>query len=303
MAEEAHKEEHGGAEGGHGGGGHGGGGHGGGHEEGHEGAPEWLISFADNVALLMGFFVILLAMNMGPKASPVQGGVKDANGGGGPDMAMETIISIREAFKNAHFDPNDPDDAKIIKYMNDRANAGTANEEGISGSHQNVEAIRTSDYKNVTGRIPFDDRSAVLSALGREKVLEVAGKLRDQRWIIEVRGHVAPFEEMRDVQRGWRLSNERAQAVGAALIEAGLRPENLRLVACGSYDRVVTRTYDQEQDRQNQRVEIIVTTEVVPQDPYAGPGEKAKDEKTPGEKEAPPVKAAGEHEGGDGHGE
>ena len=67
----ADHDEHGEHEEGHGGGSHGGGHAAGGHEEGHEGAPEWLISFADNVALMMGFFVILLAMNMGPKGSSV----------------------------------------------------------------------------------------------------------------------------------------------------------------------------------------------------------------------------------------
>ncbi|MCL4212087.1 MAG: hypothetical protein KJZ68_15650, partial [Phycisphaerales bacterium] len=47
-------------------GGHGHGHGGGGHEEGHEGAPEWLISFADMVMLMMGFFVILFALNVNP---------------------------------------------------------------------------------------------------------------------------------------------------------------------------------------------------------------------------------------------
>jgi len=283
MAEAAaHGEEkHGSGEGSHGGGGHGGGGghSGGGHEEAHEGAPEWLISFADNVALLMGFFVILLAMNMGPKSTPVQGGIPDANGGGGPDMAMETIISIREAFKNAHFDPSDPDDAKIIEYMKKRANAGTADEEGIPGSHQSVQAIRPSDYKNVTASIPFDDRSAVLSPSGRETIGRVAMEQRDQRWIIEVRGHVSPFEEMRDISKGWKLSYQRSEVVAQGLIEAGIRPENIRLSSAGSYDRVVARTYDREQDRGNQRVEIVVTTETVGSDYYAAPaGAKAGDD-------------------------
>ena len=55
--EEGHDEKgHGG--GGHGGGGHGGGGHGGGHEE-HEGVPEWMVSFADNTALMMGLFGLI----------------------------------------------------------------------------------------------------------------------------------------------------------------------------------------------------------------------------------------------------
>ncbi len=272
MAEDAHKEEaaaggeHGG--GGHAAGGHGGGGHGGGsHEEAHEGAPEWLISFADNVALLMGFFVILLAMNMGPKSTPVQGGIPDENGGGGPDAAMEAIISIREAFHTKNFDPNDPDEAKLMRYMARRA-TGQASQEGIAGEHQNVQAIRPTGLTAPTASVPFDSRSAVLSPTGRQVLNQVAEKLRDQRWVIEVRGHASPFEIMRDNVKGWELSHERAMAAAGALIEGGLRPENLRLVACGVSDRVVARTYDPEQDRDNQRVEIVVTNDTVQADYY-----------------------------------
>jgi len=272
MAEEAHSEEkHGSGSlhgGGHGGGGHGGGG---GHEEGHEGAPEWLISFADNVALLMGFFVILLAMNMGPKSTPVQGGVPDSNGGGGPDMAMETIISIREAFKNAHWDPTDPNDAKIIKYITDKKKRGEAVEDGLPGKHANVANIKPGEWKREAVSVSFDDRSAALNATEREKIAAIAEKLRDTRWIIEVRGHVSPFEEMRDSVKGWKLSHERAEVVALALIEAGLKRENLRLVLCGSADRVVGRTSDPQLDRNNQRVEVIATNETVAGDYYAAP--------------------------------
>jgi chemotaxis protein MotB len=271
MPEDAHDEKGSHAAGhvaGHGGG------HGGGHEEGESGAPEWLISFADNVALLMGFFVILLAMNLGPKAVPVQGGVRDEDGiPTGYDTAMETIISIREAFNSANFDPDNPNDAKIIRYL-ERKKMGNANEQGVPGSNPNVQAIRPTEFKSVTASIGFDDRSAILSPTGRQTLSEVAARLRDQRWIIEIRGHVSPFEEMRDAAKGMELSFQRAQAVRQALVEEGLRPETLRLVACGSYDRVVGRTYDPQQDRNNQRVEIVLTNETVPADYYAQPADE-----------------------------
>jgi flagellar motor protein MotB len=262
-------DSHGG--GGHGGG-HGGGGHGGGgHEEGHEGAPEWLISFADNVALLMGFFVILLAMNMGPKAEPVQGGAKGEHGAGFPsDPAMEAIIGIREAF-HTPLDPLDPDDAKVLRYkmMKD---SGQANEPGVPGTFTNVQALENHNFKNITGSVIFDNNSALVSPSARKTIAEVAARLRDQRWIIDVRGNVSPFESMRDNTKAMNLSHERAMAVAQAMIEAGLKWENLRIVACGSNDRVVARAFDAQEDRSNQRVEIVVTNETIPADPYAHDG-------------------------------
>jgi flagellar motor protein MotB len=276
MSEAAHGEEkHAPASGG--GGAHGGGGghssgppHGAAHEE-HEGAPEWLISFADNVALLMGFFVILLAMNMGPKATPVQGGEQSE-----VDPAMEAIISIRKAFNTPDFDPDNPEEAKILRYLT-RKNLGNANDDGIPGTNPNVQAIRPGEFKAVTAAITFDEKSSVLSPSGRQTLSEVAGKLRDQRWVVEVRGHVSPFEEMRDSLKGMDLSHARAKAVAQALVEEGIRWENLRLVACGSYDRVVARTYDAQQDRSNQRVEIVVTNETVQPDYYSQPDKTEED--------------------------
>jgi outer membrane protein OmpA-like peptidoglycan-associated protein len=213
----------------------------------------------------MGFFVILLAMNMGPKAVPVQGGVK-GDQDSGLDPTMEAILSIRENFHNPPSEDN-PADAELIRYKKWRD--GEADQEGIHGRNESVQAIKPTDFKNITASIPFDDRSVLLSTNGRKTLAEVAGKLRDQRWIIELRGHVSPFESMRDNTRAMDMSHDRAKAVAQALVEAGLKWENLRLVACGSNERVTVRTYDPQADRTNQRVEIVVTNETVAPDPYA----------------------------------
>src|ERR1051325_10394638 len=117
MAEQEKHEE--GAESGHGG--HGGGGHGGGgHEEHHEGAPEWLISFADNVALMMGFFVILLAMNMAHKT--VGGGGKRGSGGGADDI--DFVLAIRQAFNPIDMTSENPTEAPLRKRLRERATEG-----------------------------------------------------------------------------------------------------------------------------------------------------------------------------------
>ena len=216
----------------------------------------------------MGFFVILLAMNMGPKVTPRQGGEPDKDDGTTVNnKAMDAIISIRDAF-HSPLNPNDPADAAIIRYKLLR-DSGRAEDPGIPGSFRNVQALENAHYKNVTGSVPFDDRSSLLSPTARQVVTEVAAKQRDQRWILEVRGHVSPFESMRDNIKAMKLSNERALVVAQALVEAGVKWENLRIVACGSNERVVPRPNERTADRGNQRVEIVVTNETIAADPYA----------------------------------
>ncbi|CAG1004931.1 hypothetical protein PHYC_03183 [Phycisphaerales bacterium] len=269
MAEHEHKEEGGES---HGGGGHGGGGHGGGggHEEGHEGAPEWLISFADNVALLMGFFVILLAMNM---AKVTQGGIggEDKMGGSDSDAMMEFVISVREAFNNPiDIQSKNPEDQMVIRYIL-RRGTGDADQDSVAGPHPTVQSLLNGNVVNTTALIPFDDQSAAVPPDSRATLAAVAAKMKDQRWIIEIRGHVGPFEAMRNPIRARELAYQRAMTVATTLVESGVRWDTLRVVSCGDSQRVVPRAFGRDEDRANQRVEVIVTSDTAPEDPYARP--------------------------------
>jgi len=84
--------------------------------------------------------------------------------------------------------------------------------------------------------VVFDNQSALLSPVGRKTLTDVAAKLRDQRWIVEFRGHVSPFESMRDNTKAMNLSTT-GPWLGPGPGRAGLKWETLRVVACGSNDR------------------------------------------------------------------
>lgn len=284
MSEHEHKEgeEHGHGSGGgghgHGGGGHG---HGGGAHEEHEGVPEWMVSFADNTALMMGLFVILLAMNMGPKADPTMGGSpsQDEAFEGANARMLDWALGIREAFNNpVSIDSNDPREAQLVKRLKQRKNPGISQVLGPEGDAQNQQAVRPTDYTEIGGMVTFEDGSDLLSSSAKHTIAEVAEHIKGARWIVEVRGHVSPSETMRNSRRAMELSFDRSRAVAEQLVAQGVKWEQLRLGAAGDNERKVSRTYDRQEDRGNQRVEIIVTKEPLPEDPYrkgasgSGPG-------------------------------
>lgn len=280
MAEEGHGEhEEGGHSKGHGGGGHGGGHGGGGHEE-HEGVPEWMVSFADNTALMMGLFVILLAMNMGPKAKSVMGGepsdkASEAAASANNEM-LDFVIGLRESFHNpVDMGSNNPRDAGLRKRMMERA--GEENN-AVSPSDNNKKggAVRPSDYNDVGASVSFDDGSALMTALARNTIVDVAKKLADSRYVVEVRGHASPFETFMNVEKGLALSYERALTVSREMATQGVKWSQIRVVACGDNERVVGRTFDRAKDAANQRVEVILTKELVAADPNSKEAVKGK---------------------------
>lgn len=244
------------------GGGHGGGG--GGHEE-HEGAPEWLISFADNVTLMMGFFVIMLAMNMKPASSGGGEGKGDGGGTRAPDM-IDLAISVREAFNNpVDLHSFNPGDQPLIQRLHQRRGDNEPHEPGPRGEDHELNSIRPTDYHQLSGAVPFEDYQTQLNDSGLEALSDIASHMRGLRLIIEVRGHASAAEAFQTDDRGMKLSYERAATVAQLLADAGLDWRQLRLIASGDNDRMKAIVHDKAGQRRNQRVEVIVTNEVMPE--------------------------------------
>lgn len=249
-------------------GGHPPGGHGGGGHEEHEGAPEWLISFADNVTLMMGFFVILWAMS-----------IKDAKSGGGTGEGSQggiavasqsewhdAAIAIRAAFNNP-VDINSlaPHEQLLVQRLRQRMaeGDGEALQEGQRGRRPGVEIVRKSDYYGDGGLVRFEPGSVELSDAARTAALEICQRLRGRRWIIEVRGHAGAAETAELADHGAHLSYQRAAEVGGLFAANGIPWRRMRLVACGDTERVASTAYNAADDAENRRVEVFTTDELM----------------------------------------
>lgn len=266
MAGHDDDKEHGkGHEDAHGGGGHahagGHGAHDGGHDEGeHEGAPEWLISFADNTALMMGFFVILLAMNMGPKGSNASEGSGEA--GQPTDVQLDWVIALREAFNNpVNPHSTDPKDAVLVQRLRERS--GDGDPDDPRGRHERTQSMQRGPRQDPSSVVYFAPSLSELDEQGRRDLDAIVDSVRGLRYVLEIRAHTSAAESS-NVEAGFKLAFDRAMAVARRLIAQGIDRKLLRIVPVADNERVEERSYTAVSAARNRRAEIVVTDEVMP---------------------------------------
>lgn len=241
--------------------------HGGSHEEPHEGAPEWLISFADNVTLMMGFFVIMLAMNMGPKGGGGESETPLEGEAGGPPLNFyDTAIAIREAFHNpVQLNSMDPNEQALVRHLNERRGLGISEQAGPEGDEHNVQSLLRGQFQGLCGRVTFEHLSDHLGEEGRKAVSAIGLHVRGLRVMIDIRGHVSAAEAYEDPSHGMKLAYDRAWAVAEALGAEGLSWRQFRVTACADNERIDAQVYDEFGHQRNERVEIVVTDDVMPE--------------------------------------
>ena len=185
---------------------------------------------------------------------------------------LDLAIGIRAAFNNpVSVDSKDPREAALVRRKKEKM-FGPVKEAGPPGNQETGQGPTQTDVSNVSNTISFEDGSAQFNAAARDAVIDMATRAKDQRFVIEVRGHISPTERMRaGGDRGYKLAFDRAQAVANLLATNGVKWENIRLVACADNERAVPRAYTESDQRKNQRVEIVITKQLVGPDPLSRP--------------------------------
>jgi flagellar motor protein MotB len=229
----------------------------------HEHEEGWIVSFADNVLLMMGFFVILFALNVQPKGGNPGGGGEESEGVAEEPDFVDFAISVRKAFHTLDdLDPNKPEDQKLIQRMEQQQGAGESRDDGAKGNDRNVKSVRDTNHFGKGTMVNFALRSTTLDEAAGVTLTEFAKKHRGRDSVIEIRGHASFAEGYKKSEEAMTIGFDRAMAAARALEAGGIPWHRLRVVSAGDNERAEAFPGEDETDARNARVEVRVTNEV-----------------------------------------
>ena len=230
---------------------------------GHAGGPGWFVTFADLMALLVAFFVMLVAFSTqdAAKLQVVAGSMRDAFGvqdKGRYSGVIEVMgLPTRPKLKNvANIDPkeasptpapdeNDRNRSYGARFKEDRKFALAAaslrqamqNMPEITEASKHIMPEETKQGLNVEivdqeGRSMFADGAKEPFERTRQLIQKLVPSLKAMPFRIAISGHTSTSKVPAKPGYGpWELSADRANAVRAILAAEGVPPGNFYIVA------------------------------------------------------------------------
>lgn len=237
-----------------------------------QGAPGWVVTYADTMSLLLCCFVLIVAMSgvkTGDRFPAVAASMRRTFGGSDAAAAESMVPATR-----------------LVDLLRGLETQVGAHDTGPSGGEgAKVPALRVAEVRDgieiaIGGTVTFDAFSATLRPEGRELVEKTADLLAGYNTKVLVRGHATgeplPANSLYDNARD--LSYERAKSVATVLEDRGVRPARVAIVALGDTEPLRRQVGAGDRPSADRRVEILVTEDLP--DDHAGLTE-AKDSKEP----------------------
>lgn len=200
-----------------------------------EGAPEWMVSFADMITIMMSFFVIMFALASGDK------GKKD-------DKQQAVIESLEYRFgpkwnplSSWGLMPGDSPVQNAGSKMKLRTPPVQEDPDGemvrIRGKKKaRIFVPRSGDSPAVGGAVYFDDASVELSEAQQQRLVEIATELAGKPQMIEIlaRASNRPLPEGAAQADRADLAYARCRNVAELLTDLKIEPQRLRLTVSRS---------------------------------------------------------------------
>jgi len=222
-----------------------------------EGAPDWIVTFADLATLLLCFFVLLLSFSRMDDAQfkEVAGSLKEAFG-------VQRVVPVWDLPRGIDMisrDFNTTFTTDLAEKIRTAVKQAGGKEEGTS-----VEENARGLLINLPGSVLFGPASAGITEEGKTLLAAISPILREVGGELHIEGHTdaTPFGAGVGAGAGaldgnWRLSFDRALSVLGFFASEGFAPGTLVPIGRGSSVPVASNATPEGQQA-NRRVEILL---------------------------------------------
>lgn len=226
-----------------------------------EGLPEWIMSYADMITILMAFFVVMYSM------------------AGSPDKSKEEAIfkSLRNQFgamvpgwmsvgKGTFIHK----DSQVLRLSGkgssnqSNKNSGGADRRAGQGEHSRVHTLRPGEQSATGGVVYFAEGSSDLNKQDEQQLQTLAEEMSGKPQKIEIRGHTSrrPLSGSAPYRDHWDLAYSRCRHTMEYLESLGIDPKRFRL-SVAAENEPVPGGVDAMNRGLNSRVEVFLLNEVV----------------------------------------
>jgi len=224
-----------------------------------EGLPEWIMSYADMITILMAFFVVMYSMAGAPNKAKEAAVLKSLHQRFGPMWPGITSLSpgpfIRE---------NSPL-ARLTNGRNGKNSKGARGQgDGTPrGDRPHVLSLRQGDQTALGGTVFFPEGSDALSTDLEKQLQVIANDLDGKPQKIEIRGHSSRKPSAAEPQgrNSWDLTYARCRHTMDYLVSAGIDARRIRLSMAGDNEPPLKPAGTAL--GQSSRVEVFLLNEVI----------------------------------------
>jgi chemotaxis protein MotB len=231
----------------------------------NEGAPDWMVSYADMITILMAFFAVLYSMAI----------AKDANKDGPIMKSLQRQFGRVEGLPmTSHALAGSPPTAKAAANTNPPRESSNR---GLAGDFARASTIEFDDQATIGGAIYFDAGTSGLNDRQRQQLQTVAKDLGDKPQPIEIWGHTLgrtrePNDKLDD---SWYLAYARCNNTMRYLVSLGIDPQRIRIGVAAQFEPIYAGR-DVLHLEKNSRIEVIMLDESL-EEGRAAPGDHIGD--------------------------
>lgn len=221
-------------------------------ETAHEGAPEWMVSYADMITIMMAFFVVMYAVSFKDQQS---------------EEAVFNSLQLqfgRFPLSAALRPPKAVAQARGGVDAHGRHAESTSRGAATKRPEMRITKVRPGEDVVLGTNVFFEEGAAELSEPFRQQLSALAEQIGGKAQRIEVRGHTsgrslpdgAPFRDQ------WDLAYARSRKVMEYLVLQGIPSRRIRLSVAGS-NEPAHQGNDPLLLRENSRVQVSLLDETL----------------------------------------